>query len=138
MLHFFFTKTFFFSWLYNPDSDLIESHFYDRKKLLDKHYSNGYINTPYGRAIKVDERKALNYLIQSTTADRVLSKAVLVDKMLEGTNSFISHIIHDELVIDFDDNDRHLFSEIKEVFEDGFPANVSAGKNYGKMEKIEV
>ena len=131
-------KTLFFSWLYNPDSDLIESGFYDRKKLLDKYYANGYINTPHGRTIEVDERRALNYLIQSTTSDRVLSKAVLIDKILEGTNSFISHIVHDELVIDFDDNDRHLFSEIKEIFEDGFLSNVSAGKNYGKMEKIDI
>ena len=59
--------------------------------------------TPFKRKIKVEKRKAFNYLIQSTTADLVLDRAVEVDKMLEGKKSFVSHIVHDELVIDVAD-----------------------------------
>ena len=115
-------KVRFFAWLYDPTSEDIKSLHYDRKKILDKWYSNGYINTPYGRKIKVEERKALNYLLQSTTSDRVLSKAVAIDKFLteNGCKSYISHIVHDEIAIDYSDEDREYISKIKEIFEDGY------------------
>ena len=131
-------KLYFFAWLYNPDSNDIDSDYYDRKKVLDKHYIDGYIYTPYGRKIKVEQRKALNYLIQSTTADRVLAKAVLIDQMLEGKKSFISHIIHDEIVIDYADEDRNIVVGIREVFEDGYLSNFRAGKDYYNLNEIKL
>jgi ATP-dependent DNA ligase len=69
-------KTIFFSWLYNPDSKVINTKYYDRKKVLDEWYNGEYISTPMGRHIKVDERRAFNYVIQSTTADLVLERGV--------------------------------------------------------------
>ena len=131
-------KLYFFAWLYNPESNDIESDYYDREKVLDKYYIDGYVNTPYGRKIKVEQRKALNYLIQSTTADRVLSKAVLIDKMLEGKKSFISHIVHDEVVIDYADEDRDIVVGIREVFEDGYLSNFRAGKDYHNLNEIKL
>ena len=131
-------KLYFFAWLYNPESNDIESDYYDRKKVLDKHYVDGYIHTPYGRKIKVEQRKALNYLIQSTTADRVLAKAVLIDKMLEGKKSFISHIIHDEIVIDYADEDRDIAVGIRSVFEDGYLSNFRAGKDFYNLNEIKL
>ena len=131
-------KLYFFAWLYNPESNDIESDYYDRKKVLDKHYVGGYVHTPYGRKIKVEQRKALNYLIQSTTADRVLAKAVLIDEMLEGKKSFISHIIHDEIVIDYADEDRDIAEGIKELFEDGYLSNFRAGKDYYNLNEIKL
>ena len=131
-------KQFFFAWLYNPDSDAIKSDYYDRKKVLDTYYKEGYINTPMGRAIPVSERKALNYLIQSTTADRVLDKATRVDEMLEGRKSFISHIMHDEIVIDYSDEDRDIILEVRDVFEDGYYTNLSGGKDYYSMNEIKL
>tara|TARA_R110002074_G_scaffold191916_1_gene357795 strand:- start:483 stop:1121 length:639 start_codon:yes stop_codon:yes gene_type:complete len=131
-------KLYFFAWLYNPESNDIESDYYDREKVLDKYYIDGYINTPYGRKIKVEQRKALNYLIQSTTADRVLEKAVLVDKMLEGKKSFISHIVHDEIVIDYSDEDRDMVIGMREIFEDGYMANVKAGKDYYNLNELKL
>ena len=86
----------------------------------------------------MDERRALNYLIQSTNADRVLSKAVILDKMLEGRRSFVSHMVHDEIVIDYSDEDRHLVAEIKNTFEDGYVANVKAGKDYYNLEELNI
>lgn len=132
-------KTLFFGWLYNPESDAIKTKYYDRKKVLDKWYDGEYISTPYNRKIKVDERRALNYLIQSTTSDRVLSRAVEIDKFLQGKKSFVSHIVHDEVVIDFCDEERELLIEMKDIFEsDDFKTNIQAGKNYLELEELKV
>lgn len=128
----------FFAWLYNPESDAITSNIYDREKVLDKYYDNGYISTPYGRKIKVEKRKALNYLIQSTTSDKVLDRAVSIDKMLEGRKSFISHIVHDEIVIDYHDEDRNMIDSIKEMFEQNWLANITAGKDYYNLSELKL
>jgi hypothetical protein len=131
-------KVRFFAWLYDPTSDDIQNVQYNREKVLDKWYVDGYINTPYGRQIKVEERKALNYLLQSTTSDRVLEKAVSIDQYLtrNGCNSFISHIVHDEVVIDCCNDERSHIQKIKEIFEDGFVANVSIGKDFYNLKKV--
>ncbi len=131
-------KVRFFAWLYDPTSDDINTEYYDRKKILDKWYTNGYIHTPYGREIHVEERKALNYLIQSTTADRVLSKAVIIDQMLKDRKSFISHVVHDEIVIDYHDDDRHMISDIQEAFADGYLVNLKAGKDYYNLKELNI
>jgi len=132
-------KTLFFSWLYNPESNAIKTIHYDRKKVLDKWYDKGYIITPYKRKIKVDERRALSYLAQSTTSDRVLSKAVEIDKFLEGKKSTISHILHDEVVIDLCNTEKHELTRIKEIFEtDGFEADLKVGKNYLDLEGLNL
>jgi len=125
---------------YDPSSDDIKNSSYDRKKVLDKWYKGGYIYTPYGRKIQVEERKALNYLLQSTTSDRVLSKAVLIDNFLANNDcgSYISHVVHDEIVIDYCDADRHLIGEVKEIFEDGFTSNLSAGKDYYNLKELKI
>lgn len=133
-------KVRFFAWLYDPTSDDIRNDQYNREKVLDKWYTDGYINTPYGRQIKVEERKALNYLLQSTTSDRVLEKAVLIDRYLtsNGCDSFISHVVHDEVVIDCRNDERSHVQKIKEIFEDGFVANVSIGKDFYNLKKVEM
>lgn len=132
-------KTLFFSWLYNPESDSVQTDYYDRKKVLDKWYDGEYIITPYHRKIKVEERKALNYLIQSTTSDRVLSRAVEIDKLLEGKRSFISHVVHDEIVIDLCNEEREMTLEIREIFEkDKFKGNIRCGQNYLDLEELKI
>jgi DNA polymerase I-like protein with 3'-5' exonuclease and polymerase domains len=131
-------KLFFFAWLYNPESNDIDSEHYDREKVLDKYYIDGYVHTPYGRKIKVEKRKALSYLIQSTTADRVLAKAIEIDKLLEGRKSFISHIVHDEIVIDYSDDDRDIVIELRDTFEDGYVANLRGGKDYYNLNEIKL
>jgi len=135
-------KTLFFGWLYNPDSEVIDTEHYNRQKALDKYYKGGYINTIFGRQIATTEWKALNYLIQSTTADLVLDRAVAIDKFLENKNSFISHIVHDEIVIDLADEDRALLKEIKNIFArnklDTFMVNLHAGKNYFDLDVLNL
>ena len=135
-------KTTIFSWLYNPDSKSITTDIYNRDILLEKWYENGYISTPFGRKIAVERRKAFNYLIQSTTSDIVLDRAVKIDKMLEGTKSFVSHIVHDEIVLDMTDEDRRTIPEIKITFAnnslDTYLVNLNAGKNYLDLNELKL
>jgi len=132
----------FFAWLYNPDANHNEFSIYHREKVLDKWYDEGYINTMFKRRIQVHERKALNYLIQSTTADLVMERAIALDRFLEDKKSFISHIVHDEVVIDLADEERDLVPEIKEIFAhnklDTFLVNLSCGKNYGELKELQL
>ena len=132
----------FFAWLYNPKSDEVTHSVYDRDKVLKKFYIDGNIETPMGRKIEVDRRKALNYLIQSTTSDIVLDRAVAIDNFLRDKKSCISHIVHDEIVVDLDDSERNIVPEIKEIFEnnkiDKFMCNLNAGQNYYKLKALSI
>lgn len=132
----------FFAWLYNPESSVIESELYDREKLLDEYYVDGKILTPFGRSIEVEKRKAFNYLIQSTTADIVLDRAVKLDEFLEDKKSFISHIVHDEIVVDLHEEDKVLVPLIKNIFENNmigrFCCNLNAGKDYYNLKGLNL
>ena len=66
----------------------------------------------------------------------MLSKAVIIDKMLEDRKSFVSHILHDEIVIDFSDEDRDIIMDVKAVFEDGYLATMKAGRNYFELSEL--
>ena len=132
----------FFAWLYNPNSEAIQSELYDRNRLLGEYYIDGKVVTPLGRSIEVEERKALNYLIQSTTADLVLDRAVKLDEFLKDKKSFISHIVHDEVVIDLHDDDKNIVPLIKNIFENNllakFMCNMNAGKNYYDLKELNL
>ncbi len=136
------SKEKFFAWLYNPESDAINSDLYNRDKILSNYYVNGKIQTPAGRGITVEERKAFNYLIQSTTADLVMERAIEIDKFLVDKKSFISHIVHDEIVIDLHDSERTLTPLIKNIFENNslgqFRSNINAGKNYYDLKELVI
>ena len=136
------SKEKFFAWLYNPKSDDVKHTVYDRDKVLKKFYNNDTIETPMGRSIKVDKRRALNYLIQSTTSDIVLDRAVEIDRFLEDKKSCISHIVHDEIVIDLDDSERTIVPEIRKIFEnnkiDKFLCNLNAGQNYYNLKGLHL
>ena len=135
-------KTTIFSWLYNPESKKKIANIYDRDKLIEKHYIDGYVSTPFGRHIQVDSRRAFNYLIQSTTADVVLERAVALDKFLEDKKSFVSHIVHDEIVLDMTDDERCLIPDIKEIFAtntlDTFMVNLRAGRDYLDLKELNL
>ena len=68
-----------------------------------------------------------------------MSRSVEIDRFLEGKKSFVSNIVHDEIVIDFCDEDREHLKEMKQIFEvDDFSANLRAGKNYLELEELKV
>ena len=57
-------------------------------------------------------------------------------------HSYIAFTLHDSIIIDFDYKEEHLINEIKSVFEQtelGYmKSNVSTGKTFGDMRKINV
>ena len=135
-------KKAFFAWLYNPQSSAISSNIYDRDIILDSYYKDGIVTNPFNRRIEVDKDKALSYLIQSTTNDIVFDRLVAINKILKKTDSYISFIMHDEIVIDLSKHDYKHVKEIKKVFSETpfgvFKTNIKAGKNYLAMEELSI
>lgn len=135
-------KARFFAWLYNPESKDYNLEKLYNKNIYKKYYNNGYIETPFGRKLEVDERKALNYLTQSTTSDIVLENAYKIFKLLENHSSRVAFTMHDSVVLDFAREDHHLVGEIKKLFEENmfgrFLASVKIGKNFGNLKEIQV
>ena len=131
-----------FAWLYNPQSkDFASNRVYERESVLRKYWNGQVVITPMDRVIPADKHHALNYLIQSTTSDIVLSRAFKIAEKLKEKNSFISFTLHDSIVIDFDDSERELVEELLNIFSQTplgkFQVNLSAGKSYGDMRRIE-
>lgn len=135
-------KVMFFSSFYNFNDMTLNGTVYNREKVINKFYQNGFVGTPMGRRIKVDERKAFNYIIQSTTADLTIDRAIALDKMLENTKSKVAFIVHDEIVLDLASEDRELIPELKATFQNTnlgkFMANVKAGKSFGNMKALKL
>ena len=130
-----------FAWLYNPNSqDAAMSKFYDKEKILSTYYRDGIITTPFDRKIASDDFHALNYLIQSTASDVCLKQTLKLDKLLEGKKSYITAVIHDSVLIDYDEEDKDILKELvstygKTSFGD-FKVNISVGLNYGEMKEL--
>ena len=130
-----------FAWLYNPNSqDAAMSKFYDKEKILSTYYRDGIITTPFDRKITSDDFHALNYLMQSTASDVCLTQALKLDKLLEGKKSYITAVIHDSVLIDYDEGDKDILKELvstygKTSFGD-FKVNISVGLNYGEMKEL--
>lgn len=135
-------KTLFFSSFYNQKDFSLKDSFYDREKVLKENYSNGKVKTPFGRVIDAVEEKAFSYLIQSTTSDLTIDRAVEIDKALEGTESKVAFIVHDEIVLDLKEEDRYKIPDLKVIFEnnklDKFMSNIKAGKSYGEMKVLKL
>ena len=114
---------------------------YDRLSVKERYWDGKIVTTPFGRKIEADEFHALNYLVQSTTADMVLRQAIKIYDLLKTSKSHVAFVIHDSLVIDLAKEDRGLLKDIFGTFEKtdlgDFMISVSAGKNFGKMEKIK-
>ena len=94
----------------------------------------------FGRDINCDSAHAFNYLIQSTASDVCLTQALKLDKLLEGKKSYITAVIHDSVLIDYDEGDKDILKELvstygKTSFGD-FKVNISVGLNYGEMKEL--
>ena len=141
-------KQVFFSWLYgsaaaaaSPEGKLLQG-FYSKDKILEKYWDGSVVTTPLGRVINdVDEHHALNYIVQSTTAELTLLQAMKIDEFLRvsGARSFISCLIHDAVVLDFHESDEGLLADIKRLMSStkfgDFGINVSRGSDLGNLEK---
>jgi hypothetical protein len=135
-------KVRFFSSFYNHNDTSLNGSIYNRERVVEAHYDGKSVNTFFGRQIPVDERKAFNYIIQSTTADLTIERAVALDKALESYKSKVSFIVHDEIVLDIAEEEKHIIPQLKEVFQNNklgkFRANVKAGKTYGTLKELKI
>jgi hypothetical protein len=134
-------KTRLFAWLYNPNSeDHLLNRMYDRERLFKENWKDGKITTKFDRIIEVDERRALNYLIQSTSSDLFLRQMIKINKILENSESRIAFSLHDSVIIDMAEQDKYLLPNLIEVFSDTdfgkYLVNVKAGKTFGNMRKL--
>ena len=144
------SKGAFFAWLYgskkmnNSAEGEKLKEFYNKDEVVKKYWDGQTVRTPLGKKIvDVDEHHALNYIIQSTTAELTLLQAIKINHLLKtkAAKSFISCIIHDSIVIDYHDDDRHLLPAIKNLMSSTkfgkFGVNISEGENLGRLRKIE-
>jgi hypothetical protein len=137
-------KTKLFAWLYNSSASENElSKFFSRQIFRDFYCTEtSTLETPYMRKIKVEERKAQNYLLQSTTSDIVLENAYKIMNILNGKQSQISFLLHDSVVIDFSRQDLPMIKELKSIFEKTkwgtFMSNCKIGKNFGTMRELKL
>jgi hypothetical protein len=130
-----------FAWLYNPTSKNKRLNtFFDRQAVLEKYYDGHKVDTPYYRTVKVDEEKALNYLIQSSSSDMMLTAAMKLDKMLKNKKSFVAFCIHDSIVLDISAEDKELVENLRQEFSKtrfgNFRTNMSLGMDFGDMKRI--
>ncbi len=133
-----------FAWLYGSKKEEYKmfADLFDSQNVLDKYYDGSYITNPFGRKIQSDAFHALNYLIQSTTADLILRQILKVDEYLNNSKSFISFIIHDAIYLDLHSDGKEIIRELANIFASNmfgiFPVNVCMGQDFGSMEKIET
>lgn len=131
-----------FAWLYNPNAIHKSAEaIYNRGEAIKKYYRDGFVHTPFGRKIPCDDKKCLNYLIQSTTSDLFLRRMIAVNKFLkENATSHIAFCIHDSLVIDLRKSEINLIPRIKEIFSStdfgDFKTNVKAGRDFGSLKDL--
>lgn len=144
-------KVHFFSWLYGSremsqkqEGKELEK-FYDREKLLKKFYDGDKVTTPYGKVMKdVSRHHALNYLVQSTTAELTLKQALKIDYLLrtQGSGSRIAFLIHDAIVLDLKKDDKHLlpivFGLMKSTNFGEFGVNTKLGKCLGTLREFKI
>lgn len=142
-------KTSFFAWLYgssaaeqSSEGKLLKTY-YNKDAILDEFWDGKNVHTPLGKRIeKVDAHHALNYIVQSTTAELTLLQALKVNHLLEKENarSRISLLIHDAIVIDYAKEDDHLLPHIKKLMSStrfgNFKINISKGNNLGEMKEL--
>lgn len=132
-----------FSWLYDEAKEHKGlSSVYDRDKVREMYWLDGVVKTMFGREIEADRKHALNYIIQSTTADLVLRQLIKIYNLLKDKRSFVAFTIHDNIVLDIPDEERYIIPELIETFSDTalgwFKVNVKAGKDFGNLRTLNL
>lgn len=133
-----------FAWLYNPSNS--KSRFdqiFSRSIFRDFYFSEDQLlTTPFGRKLVVEERKAQNYLLQSTTSDQVLENAYKIQKMLKGKKSKIAFTLHDSIILDMAQEDAIMLRHIKKQFEEtrwgAFASTCKIGKTFANLKELRV
>jgi hypothetical protein len=135
-------KNEFISWLYGKKNEKEKQFklFYNSDLIKNKYWDGKSIKNPYGKIIQSDEFHSVNYIVQSTTAGMALRQILKINELLNGKQSKIKMIIHDNVVIDMKKEDKHLIKEIVDTYNNTefgkFKSSVKIGKTLGDMRKI--
>ena len=133
-----------FAWLYNPSNSKSDfDKFFSREIFRDFYFSGeGLLTTPFGRRLSVEERKAQNYLLQSTTSDQVLENAYKIHKMLKDKKTNIAFTLHDSIILDMSKEDAIMLRDIKRQFEKtrwgNFVSTCKIGKTFGTLKELKI
>ena len=132
-----------FQWLYGKTAaNKTLEKVYDKEKIKLDWFHHDFVKTPYGRAIECDEDHAINYVIQSTTADVVYESSSKVAKLLEDRQTNIAFIVHDCIVLDLSKKDFDLIDDMVHSFSNtrfgNFRTSLKAGKTYGGLKEISL
>ena len=113
---------------------------YRREDVLKKHWDGVQVATPFGRVIEADQKHALNYLIQSTSSDIFLDRALAIHDYLKNKKSYVSMLIHDSIILDLCNSDLDNVKEMVNIFSQTkfgtYRVGVKAGKNFGDLRKL--
>jgi len=134
-----------FGWLYGPLNISLGipevEKYYNKESVIEKYWNGDEVINPFGKKIKADKFHSLNAIIQSTTSDVFLRRAIAVNKLLEGRKSSTMGLIHDSMVIDFAREDKGILNELIKEFGNTdlgvFKVNASLGTNFGNMRKFK-
>ena len=97
------------------------------------------VTTLFGKEIfDVSRHHALNYIIQSTTAELCLKQFLKVDYLLsQRTSSTTSFLIHDAIVLDMNKEDSGVLGDVLKLMGSTtfgkFSTSIKKGKNLGEM-----
>ena len=132
-----------FEWLYSDKQNKKAEAFYDKNLVKEKYWDGSDIHTEFGRDIKgVDNHHALSYIVQSTTSDLVLNKAVEIHEWLREKESAIAFMMHDSIVIDLKYEERQMIPELMKIFGTtpfgDYKVNVALGENFGDMKDLNI
>jgi len=133
-----------FAWLYNPSSSKSQFDKIFSREIFRDFYSfeNESLTTPFGRVLQVKERKAQNYLLQSTTSDQVVENAYNIQKMLNNTKSTIAFTLHDSIILDMSKKDATMLKEVKRQFEQTrwgpFSSTCKIGRDFGSLKELKI
>lgn len=133
-----------FAWLYNPSSSKSRFDQIFSREIFRDFFApeDQTLKTPFGRTLAVDERKAQNYLLQSTTSDIVIQNAYKIMKMLKNKKSKIAFTLHDSVILDMVKEDIPMLKKIKHQFEDTswgpFKSTCKYGKTFGNLKELRI
>jgi len=130
-----------FAWLYNPEArDSLLEEFYDRDLVKDKYRHKDGVQTPFSRFIETDERRSLNYIVQSTSSDVCVEQAYKLRELFKDCRTKICYLLHDSVILDYAKEDRGKFLEAKRIFGEtrfgDYVVNSSIGKNFRDMKEV--
>ena len=137
-------KTELFAWLYNPSSSKSRLDQIFSREIFRDFYSfeKNILTTPFGRKLPVEERKAQNYLLQSTTSDQVIENAYKIQKMLCGKKSTIAFTMHDSIILDMSQEDAIILKDLKKTFEKtrwgNFLSTCKIGRTFASLKEITI